>query len=76
MSASEPKVSCYSGYTYAERPEAFEWHGIEYEIAKVEKSWREPDKRCFQASTRDNKLFNLCYHESRQRWSVSEITRS
>jgi len=24
------KVNCYSGHTYAERPESFLWQGIEY----------------------------------------------
>ena len=64
------KVSCYSGYTYAEEPRSFSWQGIEYEVDKVEKTWQEPEKRCFQVSTRDDRLFNLCYNETEKQWSL------
>ncbi len=36
------KVNCYSGRTYAERPESFQWQGVEYEIKEIEKEWLEP----------------------------------
>jgi hypothetical protein len=76
MALGELEVSCYSGHTYAERPKSFRWQGIAYEVAEIEKSWREPGKRCFLVSTGDNKLFNLCYNENQQQWSLTAITGS
>jgi hypothetical protein len=72
----EVEVSCYSGHTYAERPKSFTWQGTEYEVAGIEKTWQEPGRRYFRVITGDNKLFNLCYNETQQRWSLSEIARS
>jgi len=76
MGLAELEVSCYSGHTYAERPRSFVWQGIAYEVVAIEKTWQQPGKRCFQVSTGDNKLFNLCYNETQHQWSLSEITRS
>ena len=67
------KVNCYSGHTYAERPESFQWQGIEYEVNEIEKAWQEPGKRHFQIRTKDNKLFNLCYNETEKEWSLIEL---
>ena len=68
-------VNCYSGHTYAEEPRSFEWEGIEYEVEKIEKGWQEPGKRYFQVRTKDNKLFRLCYNETEDRWSLTELVR-
>ena len=76
MSLDKLEVNCYSGHTYAERPKSFTWQGVEYEVAEIEKAWQEPGKRCFQVSTRDNKLFNLCYNETKNQWSLVELARS
>ncbi len=76
MSLDKLEVNCYSGHTYAERPKSFAWQGVEYEVAEIEKAWQEPGKRCFQVSTRDNKLFNLCYNETQNQWSLVELARS
>jgi len=73
---NNPKVNCYSGQTYAERPKSFLWEGIEYEVKEIEKEWREAGERHFQVSTRDNKLFQLCYNESQDQWSLTELIRS
>jgi hypothetical protein len=70
------KVNCYSGQTYAERPKSFIWEGVEHEIEKIEKEWREPEERRFQVRTKDNKLFQLCYNESQDQWSLTELIRS
>ena len=69
------KVNCYSGHTYAERPQSFEWEGTEYEVEKIEKAWVGPEGRHFQIKTRDNKLFQLCYNETEQQWSLTELVR-
>ena len=64
------EVNCYSGHTYAEKPKSFFWEGIEYEVEEIEKSWQEPGERHFQVRTRDNKLFQLCYNEIEDQWSL------
>jgi hypothetical protein len=70
------RVRCYSGQTYAERPKSFIWEGVEYEVEEIEKEWREPKERHFQVRTKDNKLFQLCYNESQDQWSLTELIRS
>ncbi len=51
---------------------SFQWEGIEYEVAEVERAWQEPGEKYFQVKTRDNKQFNLCYNETRDQWSLTE----
>ena len=70
------EVRCYSGHTYAERPESFRWKGAEYLVTRIEKSWKEPDGKCFQVSTGDNKRFRLCYNVANDKWSVTALVRS
>ena len=70
------EVNCYSGHTYAERPESFVWEGVKYEVEEIERAWQEPGERYFQVKTRDNKLFQLCYNETEDQWSLTELARS
>ena len=37
MGLNEIDVRCYSGHTYAERPESFRWEGKDYEVVEVVK---------------------------------------
>jgi hypothetical protein len=67
-------VKCYSGHTYAERPQSFRWEGKEYEVATIEKDWQEPGKKCFQVRTGDSKLCQLCYNDMGNTWSIIELT--
>ena len=67
------KVKCYSGQTYAERPKSFSWESADYEIEEIEKEWREPGERFFKVRTKDNKLFQLCYNESQDHWSLTDL---
>ena len=76
MGTAELEVNCYSGHTYAEQPISFVWQGITYEVAVIEKAWQEPNERCFQVNTRDNRLFNLCYNETQHQWSLTELAGS
>ena len=76
MNLDNLKVNCYSGHTYAERPQSFQWEGREYEVEEIERAWQEPGERYFQVRTRDNKLFRLCYNEIQKRWSLIELVRS
>jgi hypothetical protein len=68
------EAKCYSGHIYAERPQSFLWHGIEYEIKEIDKAWQEPGKRLFKVVTEDGKLFELCYNEADDKWSGVELT--
>ena len=73
MGLDKLKVNCYSGHTYAERPESFEWQGIEYEVEEIERAWQEPGERYFQVKTKENKQFILCYNETEDYWSLTEL---
>jgi hypothetical protein len=75
MGLNNLKVNCYSGHTYAERPKSFLWEGREYKVEEMEKEWLEPGQRYFQVRTRDNKLFQLCYNETEDQWSLIELVR-
>ena len=70
-----PIVKCYSGHTYAERPQSFQWRGAEYEVEEIKKGWLEPGERHFPVCTKDNKLFQLCYNEAEEQWSIMELAR-
>ena len=72
---NNPIVKCYSGHTYAEEPRAFMWEGEEYMVEKIEKAWLEPGERHFRVWAGDNKLFQLCYNETNDRWSIVEVVR-
>ena len=64
----EIEVRCYSGHTYAQRPESFLWQGREHKISKIEGEWLEPGKKFFRVITKDEKLFELCYNEAQDKW--------
>ncbi len=63
-------VKCYSGHIYAEEPRSFQWEGVDYEVEEIERAWQEPGERLFLVKTKDNKLFQLCYNEAEERWSL------
>ena len=42
------QVECYSGYTYAQEPRAFEWGGQRYEVQRLVKRWRTPAGPAFR----------------------------
>jgi putative sterol carrier protein len=67
------QVHCYSGHTYAERPRSFLWQGTEYKVEEIEKAWQEPGKKLFKVITEQGKLFELCYSETEDRWSATEL---
>ena len=61
------QVKCYSGHTYAQRPESF-WLDKEYKISRIEDEWQEPSKKFFRVLTEDEMLFELCYNEAQDQW--------
>jgi hypothetical protein len=69
----QSQVTCYSGHTYAERPDSFIWKGTEHKIERVEREWLEPGEKHFLVRTEGERLFELCYHELRDEWSVIEL---
>ena len=73
---SNLKVSCYSGQSYAERPVSFSWEDKDYQVAEIEAEWRGEGTKNFRVRTKDNKLFQLCYNESQDQWSLTELVRS
>jgi len=48
---------------------------MEYEVEEIERAWQEPGQRHFQVRTKDNKLFQLCYNETEDQWSIVELVR-
>jgi len=64
------QVNCYSGQTYAERPESFVFEGQTFMVKSIEKEWLEPGEKYFRVRTDSNRLFDLCYHELRDEWSI------
>ena len=75
MGLQKLTVKCYSGHTYAEEPRSFVWHELDYEVTGIEKAWREPGEKHFLVRTKDNKLFQLCYNETTDRWAATEVVR-
>jgi hypothetical protein len=64
------EVKCYSGHTYAQRPESFFWQDEEHKVSRIESEWLEPGSRCFRVITEDEKLFELCYNEAQDEWRL------
>jgi len=68
MGLNKIQVKCYSGHTYAQRPQSFIYMDKEHKISRIEKEWLEPGKRFFRVTTEDEKLFELCYNEAQDQW--------
>lgn len=62
MRLDKIEVKCYSGHTYAERPESFFWQDKEHKISKIEEEWLEPGKKFFRVTTEGEKPSHLCYN--------------
>ncbi len=77
------KVECYSGYTYAQEPRAFEWEGSRYQVERVVKRWRTPDGPGFRVEVAGisnlqspiSNLFDLTYIESTNQWTMTVQTK-
>lgn len=72
MERGRVQVACYSGRTYAERPTAFLWEGIEQKVRKIEREWQEPGEKHFRICTEGDRLFELCYYEDGDWWLATE----
>ncbi len=63
-------VECHSGYTYGERPIAFQWEGKRLLVAEVEATWRLPGGRRFRVRAEDGRVFELFYGELYDEWRI------
>ena len=75
MPVKPVQVTCYSGYTFAERPESLIWEGIEHRVKRIEKEWQELGARLFKVVTEDSRFFILSYNERGDEWSAFELTK-
>ena len=69
------QVTCYSSYTYVDRPVSLVWEGVEHKVKKIEKEWQEPGAKLFQVRTEDGGLFVLSYNERGDEWSAYELLK-
>jgi hypothetical protein len=49
---------------------AIYWQGERLVADQVLDSWRAPDGKYYRISTRDGQIFELCYSESNDAWSI------
>ena len=63
-------VECRSDYEYAQQPLALVWQGQRLEVLEVLRQWRSPSSKHFMILTKDQRVFNLAYHEAEDCWSV------
>ena len=66
-------VECLSGHTYADRPIALWWQGERIDIARIDARWRIPGEHYFRVHTENDLLFELCYIEQEDAWTISHI---
>ncbi len=69
-SAVRGQVKCHSGYEYAQRPVAFSWEGERLDVEEIIASWRHPEGKCFRVQTDSEQVFELCYNENLDIWSI------
>ncbi len=66
-------VEAYSGYTYGESPRFISWGGERLEIVRIHARWRTPRGRRWRAEVEDGRLFEICYLESEDDWTVRSL---
>jgi hypothetical protein len=66
-------VECYSGHTYAQEPRALVWQGQRYQDVQVKDRWRTPEGPGFRVLTESGELFELHYHELKERWTIRAL---
>lgn len=73
MMDDEPRVSCYSGYVYAEEPREFIVAGRHYPVEQILARWRTPAGPAFRVRCRAGECI-LAYHESEDHWTVQFLS--
>jgi hypothetical protein len=69
-----PRVRCYAGASYPERPVAFEWEGRWLDVAEVLRSARTPTGAVFDVQAKSERQFRLEWEQARDSWKVSRMT--
>jgi hypothetical protein len=72
-------VECYSGYTYAQEPRAFLWHGERYQVERIINRWRTPQgpgfrveiSRISDSDPPSSRVVNLAYLEDEGQWTLT-----
>ena len=65
-----PRVRCYAGTSYPERPLAFEWEGVWRDVVAVVRSARSPEGMVFDVLSQDGRRYRLMWFEASDNWSV------
>jgi len=66
-----PRVRCYAGTSYPERPIAFEWEGVWREVAELLRQTRTPEGLAFDVLTKDRQRFRLEWHQVQDDWRIT-----
>ena len=66
-------VSCYSGSSYAERPQRFTWQQQEYCIERILSTSRTPDRKRFHVRTDQAENFILDYLFENEQWLIKPL---
>lgn len=64
-------VKCASGYTYAEKPLAFHFDGVEYQIERIVREWRTPESKRFLVQETGGLVFELMYDTGVDEWHIT-----
>ncbi len=68
------EVECRSDSRYAERPLAFAWEGERQQVAEILSQWRTPEGINFKVRTEIGSVFDLCYNEAQDKWTIVQIS--
>jgi hypothetical protein len=66
-------VTCYSGSSYAERPQKFTWQQKEYSIESIFSTSLAPDRKRFHVRTDQEENFILDYIFENERWLIKSM---
>jgi hypothetical protein len=67
-------VECRSETEYAGRPTAYTVEGERLEITRLLAEWRTPQGKCFRVQAQNGQVFELCYSEVDDAWSLLQRT--
>jgi hypothetical protein len=70
---SEIRVECYSGYTFAQEPRAFEVEGARHFVETIERAWLKPGARCFRVRDLEQHAWVLIYRENEEVWEINSV---
>lgn len=65
------RVSAYSGYKAGERPQAFEYKGVERRVAEILDRWYGEDDDYFKVRADDGSVYTLRYRRGTGAWFLA-----